>query len=128
MTWEGLFTFKPNADQVAKAIYADIAKLDIDVDDAAEYADDLRTTLELVTFQKPELLGDVRIGGTCVGEISMEVIEAFGMVEEAMMPRINLPRINPPSTLYDNLCGVYDGVLTDPRTGGALVHPVRGSE
>lgn len=78
VSWNGLFNFKPNANDVAAAIRADINEFDENVEHEADIIQGLRQTLELVTFHTPELLGRVRIAGTDVGEISIAIVKVFG--------------------------------------------------
>jgi hypothetical protein len=126
-SWKGLFNFKPNADQVEDAMMADIRELDLEVEHELDLANAWRKTLELVTFQQPELLGEVHIAGTMVGEISIAIIQSFGMVEEAMMPlptlRSDLVNRQVAETRRSRL-DEFDGILTDPRTGVPLVYPL----
>ncbi len=84
-TWEGLFNFHPNAEDVATAIRQDINELDEDVEHEADMAHCLQLTLELVIYQTPELLGKVSIAGTYVGEISIAIIKVFAK-EQSMRP------------------------------------------
>lgn len=84
--WNGLFNFKPNAEDVATAMRQDIAELDEEVEHEADMIQHLRQTLELVTFYTPALLGEVVIAGTPVGEISITVIRVFEQAQQSMMP------------------------------------------
>ncbi len=84
-TWKGLFNFHPNAEDVATAMLQDINELDEDVEHESDLIRQLRITLELVTYQTPELLGQVSIAGTYVGEISIAIIKVFA---QSMMPPI----------------------------------------
>jgi len=80
-TWEGLFNFHPNAEDVATAIRQNINELDEDVEHESDQIQSLRQTLELVTFTGPELLGKVSIAGTYLGEISIAIIKVFAKDE-----------------------------------------------
>jgi hypothetical protein len=76
-TWRGLFNFHPDANDVAAAMRVTISELDEDVEHEYDLIQQWRRTLELVTFHTPELLGEVKIAGTYVGEISMAIIKVF---------------------------------------------------
>jgi len=84
--WTGMFNFKPNAYQVEEAIRLEISNLDTEVEHEADAIEALQPVLQLVTFHQPELLGEVSIAGTYVGNITIEPLHCFGMVNEAMMP------------------------------------------
>jgi hypothetical protein len=129
-TWTGLFNFEPNSRQVQEAMMADISELDLELEHESDLANAWRATMELVMFQQPELLGAVQIAGTSVGEISIAIVQSFGMVEEAMMPipalSSDLVNRQVAETRRSRLDDEYDEVPTDPRTGGSLVHNVDG--
>jgi hypothetical protein len=128
--WTGLFNFEPNADQVEDAMYVNIGVLDPEVEHELDLANAWRKTLELVRFQSPGLLGEVRIAGTLVGEISIAHVKAFGLVQEATALRdLGTPRsalVNQVAESRRSRLDEYDDVLTDPRTGKPLVHNVDG--
>jgi hypothetical protein len=102
ITWEGLFNFKPNSEDVATAIRKDIGELDPDVEHEAEIIRRLEMTLELVTMS-PQLLGKVSIAGTYLGEISMAIVKVFAKEKQSAMPAYSP---------YDNPCG--EVLLSDP--------------
>lgn len=89
LTWEGLFDFRPNADDVATAIQQDISELDPQDEDDFDIIQSWKETLELVTFTGPELLGEVSIAGTYVGEISIARIKVFrqNSVDQSLISR-----------------------------------------
>jgi len=82
--WDGIFNFKPNSEDVAAAIRKDIEELDPEDEYENDKIQNLRKTLELVTFQTPELLGEVKIAGTLVGEISIAIIKVFAREQQSM--------------------------------------------
>jgi len=86
--WEGIFGFHPSAKQVAEAMRLEISELDEEIEHEHDVIQAMRQTLQLVTFM-PELLGKVEIAGTYVGEIRLEMVQTFGLVEEAMMPALS---------------------------------------
>lgn len=80
--WQGLFNFHPNSEDVEIAIRSIIDEFD--KDDDYDTIGSLRQILELVTFQKPKLLGEVRIAGTYVGEISIDIIKVFAQKKQSI--------------------------------------------
>jgi len=84
--WAGLFNFKPNAEDVAAAMRRDISELDGEIEHEYDDIQSLRQTLELVTLQAPELLGQVKIAGTYIGEISIAIVKVYAKKQVAAKP------------------------------------------
>ncbi len=75
--WKGLFTFEPNTYEVETVIRCEMDENNPDIEHESDDIQWLSTLLELVTFQRPEFLGEVSIAGSLVGVITIKSVEAF---------------------------------------------------
>jgi hypothetical protein len=90
--WSGLFGELPDAKRLEEALQIHIDELDPNVEHEFDLIRDLYgCALQLIKHSDSELFEDIRVADVYIGSITLNRLEVFKYVQEAMMPELERP-------------------------------------